>query len=78
MNPWQVYKINQMKTKHDFFVVVQLYLRIRLTKDEENLKDDIADTACRMCIGHRKAEKFKIGKLSCKISNKSWKNVFGQ
>ena len=50
-----------MKTKHDFFVVVQLYLRIRLTKDEENLKDDIADTAFCMCIGHRKAEKFKVG-----------------
>ena len=42
-------------------LVVQFHLKIRLTKDEENLKDDIADTASRMCIGHRKAEKFKVG-----------------
>ena len=42
-------------------LVVQFHLKIRLTKDEENLKDDIAATASRMCIGHRKAEKFKVG-----------------
>ena len=42
-------------------LVVHFHLKIRLTKDEKNLKDDIADTACRMCIGHRKAEKFNVG-----------------
>ena len=43
-------------------LVVQFHLsKIRLTKDEENLKDDIAATASRMCIGHRKAEKFNVG-----------------
>ena len=41
-------------------LVVQFHLKIRSTKYEENLKDDIADTASRMYIGHRKAEKFKI------------------
>ena len=41
--------------------MVQFHLKIRLTKDEKNLKDDIAGTATRLCIGHRKEEKFKVG-----------------
>ena len=41
--------------------MVQFHLKSILTKDEENLKGDIVDTACRMCIGHREAEKFKVG-----------------
>ena len=40
---------------------MQFHLEIRLTKDGKKLKDDIAATASRMCIGHRKAEKFKVG-----------------
>ena len=60
MNPWQVYKINQIKTEHNFIRGAVSPYKIRLTKYEENLKDDIADTACRMCIGYRKAEKFKV------------------
>ena len=42
-------------------LVVQFHLKIRLTKDEENLKDDMADTASRVCIEYRKGNKFKVG-----------------
>ena len=42
-------------------LVVQFHLKIRLTKDEENLKDDMADNASRVCIEYRKGSKFKFG-----------------